>query len=235
MVSVVAVNSRSCVCACQHVLGGARYAAKFSSDGDSIALEASVLVQLQGICGVPMLYACGYADGIPLLLTKGVGVDARRYAYQYLEQNGSQCRSGESVRWGLPDAILHQMVTDLVATLLAIHREGWLHRDVCPRNILLLEGRWCLCDFGSAGRIGASDFDRALQRRTFVAQLEFSSERLLKSSAALTPDDDFESLLYTLTFLHDVVAWEASVSSAGTRPREESLRALVDDARKVVI
>ena len=41
-----------------------------------------------------------------------------------------------------------EVLTDVIETLAAIKEGGVVHRDIKPDNILFLDGKWCLADFG---------------------------------------------------------------------------------------
>ncbi|MFE2721883.1 protein kinase [Kitasatospora sp. NPDC059327] len=47
---------------------------------------------------------------------------------------------------------LLELINALIDVLSAAHRHGWLHRDITPHNILLLDGRWTLADWGLVRR-----------------------------------------------------------------------------------
>lgn len=58
----------------------------------------------------------------------------------------------------------------LASTLSAIHRAGWLHLDVNPRNVLISPSEITLIDFGAAQAIAApSPWDWPLGRHRFMA------------------------------------------------------------------
>jgi serine/threonine protein kinase len=205
-VAVLGVSSRAFVLSCTHCFGST-YTAKVSLVDSSETHEVDVLQALRGVQGVPVLYTYGEMQGMRVFLTRGVGVDSLQYTERLLDEVGPI-----DGRWGLPMSTLMDMAEQLVHLLVQVHRMGYLHRDVCPRNIIFMNGRWCLCDFESAGRLGAADVDEQMRRR-FVCQVEFASSRLVTSSAPLTADDDFEALAYSLTSLLDLAVWEADVQA----------------------
>jgi len=41
------------------------------------------------------------------------------------------------------------MLDDVISALRYAHKQGYVHRDVAPQNILFLEDRWVLADWGS--------------------------------------------------------------------------------------
>ncbi len=47
---------------------------------------------------------------------------------------------------------LRPLVDALTSVLAEAHRLGWVHRDIKPPNILLLEGQWVLADWGTVRR-----------------------------------------------------------------------------------
>jgi len=177
--------------------------------------EYDVLQQLSGLPGVPIPYCLGAWNGTCVLITYGVGESVRDLFSDRTKRtpNGTIIASvGE----------LAPLAADVVSALEAVHARGVLHRDICPSNIILLNGRWQLIDFGSAGRVGEADWDEKEDCRRFRVQESYASERLLNTSDPLDEEDDFDALVKTLTRLH--IGW---------RGREHpDMRQLVQDARR---
>lgn len=48
----------------------------------------------------------------------------------------------------LPEGNTRPILADIATALLSMNEAGVVHRDIKPDNILLLDGRWCLADFG---------------------------------------------------------------------------------------
>ncbi len=48
--------------------------------------------------------------------------------------------------FSLPSAV--EILSDIATSLVEIDKKGIVHRDIKPENILLLNGHWCLADFG---------------------------------------------------------------------------------------
>jgi hypothetical protein len=228
--AILARSTKTCVFACRtwgcnvvgYQLGAVPYAAKLALRGGPAPLEREydILKALQGIDGVPVPYFFGAWNGSHVLVTEGVGESASCILKQ--RQHALQAHGGESQLFSLDE--LKQMTTDLVGILQAVHHRGFLHRDVCPGNVLFLNGRWQLIDFGSAGRVGEADWDTAQQMRTFDVQHAYASARLLRTSAPLDEEDDFDALVKTLSRLY-----------SGRRGEEhQNMRALVAQARHQV-
>lgn len=79
-----------------------------------------------------------------------------------------------------------------------------------------------LIDFGSAGALGAADYDEATGGRSFPVQTAYASDRLLNTSDSLDEEDDFHALMVALTRLH-----------LGTHAVDARVRALVQGLRQV--
>jgi serine/threonine protein kinase len=82
----------------------------------------------------------------------GVLPDGRPFiAMDYL------CR-GDLAHARLPEGRIEAVLREAALALAAVHRRGWVHRDVKPAHFLLrADGNVMLCDFGSACRAGTRE------------------------------------------------------------------------------
>jgi serine/threonine-protein kinase len=108
-----------------------------------LAREAQILGDLDG-SATPRPLAEGGADSRPFLaLTWHAGVDADTAAAE-LRRAGDEGRSG-----------LLEMGTAIIAAYADLHRQGVVHGDVHPSNVIVAaDGRVTLIDFGLAARDG---------------------------------------------------------------------------------
>ena len=82
-----------------------------------------------------------------------------------------------------------QLLRDISARVEALHRAGWVHRDLKPGNIMFLPKKlkWVLIDFGVSARIGKAAAVRgtALYAAPELAQAYLNREPSICSTAAL--------------------------------------------------
>ena len=80
--------------------------------------------------------------------------------FPYLEGGSLQDRMESDNTWGRTDvARTVAAAVDMLAGLTALHEQGYVHRDLAPRNVLLdANGRCVLCDFGLSKQMHM-DFD----------------------------------------------------------------------------
>ena len=84
---------------------------------------------------VPILDRGESGDYFVLVMTR-----AEKSLWDHLDETGEQLTVNEAV----------SVLVDIVEALAEVEGRGVVHRDIKPENILLLDGRWCLADFGIA-------------------------------------------------------------------------------------
>ena len=71
-----------------------------------------------------------------------------------MERAATNLRDVLAANAGLPIDGSHQVLSQIVAALAAVHEAGWIHGDVKPANVLLMTDRSVrLADFGLAGEL----------------------------------------------------------------------------------
>lgn len=112
--------------------------------------EAQVLAELRGVSSVRLLQSCELQDGRPfLVLERLTGQSLHKLLRERKATSSGPCFS--------PDE-LAGFCHDVLGSLAELHEQGWVHRDVKPRNLQCLEGaeprlRVKLIDFGIAERL----------------------------------------------------------------------------------
>jgi serine/threonine protein kinase len=85
----------------------------------------------------------------------------------------------------------------------AIHRRGFLHRDVHPGNFILWEGAWYLIDFGLS-----RDFSAGFRcGNGSHAVIRFASARQLQNGEEHPDDDWYSFFLVALSVRHGAFPW----------------------------
>src|SRR6185503_20299393 len=113
---------------------------------DEINLEAS----LQHRFIIP-IYETGDIDGLPY------------YVMPYSEGGSLRDRLNRDRKLGVEESI--RIVREVAEVLEEAHRQGFVHRDIKPDNILLSAGHVMVSDFGIASAItlaGDESIDRAM-------------------------------------------------------------------------
>lgn len=106
---------------------------------------------------------------------------------KYIRQNGPM--SSEDVL---------RLIKPVIVSLEAVHKEGILHRDISPDNILLTaEGKLILIDFGSARHENLS----LTQSLTVMFKRGYTAEEQYRSQGKQGPYSDVYSLCATIYFM----------------------------------
>jgi tetratricopeptide (TPR) repeat protein len=88
------------------------------------------------------------------LLTAGRAADLLYYTMPYVEGESLRVRLAREGELPVPEAV--RIMTEVARALAYAHRQGVVHRDIKPDNILLAEGEAQVADFGIAKALFAS-------------------------------------------------------------------------------
>ncbi|MFJ8787341.1 protein kinase [Streptomyces sp. NPDC102476] len=89
---------------------------------------------------------------------------------------------------------LRAMVDAVAAGLADAHQYDWIHRDIKPGNILLLDGRWVVADWGIARRPRGQTSTAGLLTTTGIGTGGFAAPEQFINGHEVTPASDIYSL-----------------------------------------
>ncbi|SMC47152.1 serine/threonine-protein kinase [Kibdelosporangium aridum] len=90
---------------------------------------------------------------------------------------------------------LRELVTAVCLALREPHRLGWVHRDLKPDNILLLDGRWTVADWGLGRRPrGQTSDPRRTAAGTQFGTLGFAAPEMSVNAHEIGPQADVYSI-----------------------------------------
>lgn len=136
--------------------------------------------------GVPRVLGSGFIGENRYLALDGIG----QTLHSFLQEAGGPCSQTL--------ATVETIAADLVPSLYRMHEKGVLHRDICPKNIIRLDGKWRFVDFGSA----CFSADR---HTPFATTSLFASFSVLNGAPEYDPEDDFSALFHTLSYCYQGV------------------------------
>jgi serine/threonine-protein kinase len=158
----------------------------------------------------------------------------------YVEGESLHERLQRERRLTLEDAL--RITRDVATALGHVHRQGLLHRDVKPENILLAGNRALVADFGLARAIGAAEYSKLTETGVIVGTLFYMSPEQLREDRDLDQRTDIYSLgcilyemltgepPYTGSSLKEVVTRILKSPVPSARRLQSSVPAAVDQA-----
>jgi serine/threonine protein kinase/tetratricopeptide (TPR) repeat protein len=125
------------------------------------------------------------------LLDSGVAGDLLYYVTPYVPGESLRARMQREPRLGVDDAVM--IVREVAQGLDYAHRQGIVHRDVKPENILLADGHAVVADFGIARAVSAAT-DRRLTSGSIVGTPMYISPEQVAAKAEIDGRSDIYSL-----------------------------------------
>ena len=164
------------------------------------------------------------------LLDSGSAGDVLYYVMPYVDGETLAQRLDRVRRLSLAEALA---VAHAVADALAhAHRQGILHRDVKPENVLLAEGRALVADFGLARAIGAANYQKLTDTGVLVGTVFYMSPEQIRDDRDLDQRTDVYGLG---CILYETLTGEPPYSGRGlTEVAARILQAPVPSARQLV-
>jgi tetratricopeptide (TPR) repeat protein len=178
--------------------------------------EIQTAAALQQANIVPVLSA-GETNGLPF------------YTMPFVEGESLRARLG---RGPLPISEVIGIMRDVSKALAYAHRQGVVHRDIKPDNVLLSEGTAVVTDFGIAKAISAARRDVAAPTLTQIGTSIGTPAYMAPEQAAGDPDVDHRVDIYALgAMAYELLAGQAVF--AGRTP-QRMLAAHMSEAPKPV-
>lgn len=146
--------------------------------------EAKILSDFHMMDGIVTVRDFFYANKTAYLVMDYInGMTLKKY----IRQNGP-----------MPPEEVLRLIKPVIVSLEAVHKEGILHRDISPDNILLTtDGKLILIDFGSARHENLS----LTQSLTVMFKRGYTAEEQYRSQGKQGPYSDVYSLCATIYFM----------------------------------
>ena len=161
----------------------------FTAGRDRILREAKALAMLRGIPQIVGVQNCFNANGTAYIIMEYVrGMDLVRY----VQQRGGRLTMAQTLQFLVP----------VMDALEKVHKQGLIHRDISPDNIMLdMEGNAKLLDFGAVRSVEAPDLDAELSHSTeAIVKHGFAPTEQYRSRGSLGPWTDEYALCATIWF-----------------------------------
>src|SRR5688572_11291812 len=114
------------------------------------------------------------------------------YVMPYVEGESLRARLDREHQLPVDDAV--QIARSLAEALDYAHRRGVIHRDMKPANILLLDGKPLIADFGIALAVGASGAGRLTETGLSLGTPHYMSPEQATGAAHIGPATDIYAL-----------------------------------------
>jgi serine/threonine-protein kinase len=133
--------------------------------------------------------------GVPYVLTTGTVTDGN-IPYTIMEfVPGKKLRELLKEQREFEQATAIRIASELLSTLKAVHRESIVHRDICPENIIMSNGRCVLIDFSIGVSLTAEQgFTRATQPGTHYGRIDYMSPEQQRDMANIDERSDLYSV-----------------------------------------
>jgi len=149
---------------------------KYSLRDPPLKREAETLNILNEVMDIPKLLYENFNGMIPYIVTSMMGQKV--------------CKVNARVACNI--------IIDILAVLKNLHGHNYIHNDIHPSNIVNVDGKYRLIDFGRA--VPRSDKRETAPDDWPKGHIVFASHNWDKYPGA---GDDLEALCYTVTFMHD--------------------------------
>jgi eukaryotic-like serine/threonine-protein kinase len=171
--------------------------------------------------------------GHPLIIPlhdSGAAGEVLFYVMPYVEGETLGQRLSRVRRLPLDDALA--ITHDVADALGHAHRQGILHRDVKPENILLAGGRALVADFGLARAIGAANYQKLTDTGVLVGTAYYMSPEQVRDDRDLDQRTD----IYALgCILYEMITGEPPYTGRGlTEVASRILQGPIPSARHLV-
>jgi eukaryotic-like serine/threonine-protein kinase len=171
--------------------------------------------------------------GHPLIIPlhdSGAAGDVLFYVMPYVEGDTLGQRLERVRRLPLEEALA--VAHDVADALGHAHRQGILHRDVKPENILLAGGRALVADFGLARAIGAANYQKLTDTGVLVGTVYYMSPEQVRDDRDLDQRTD----IYALgCILYEMITGEPPYTGRGlTEVASRILQGPIPSARHLV-
>lgn len=145
-----------------------------------------------------------------LVATLGAGWSSDNHRYLLLEYVDGRTLDVSNASGATARGRRLEQLGDLLEAAAFLHAHGWVHRDICPRNVMVesQSGHAKLFDFGQAARCGAVVRVARLGRGT----LNYAAPETLRSGVATPAADVFSAGVVAYEMLVGRLPWHVATT-----------------------